>query len=219
MARKKIETELLETNFYQMSNVEQMDLNSVRRQLAKAANQRMVRLEKATSNITGNTYAFGAYDIAQDFLSESGRHRFSEAMQLDRDMYDIIREITVLQNFLSAKSSRVGGQREIEKERVTTFVKAGISKEVASSKEFYDFLNSETFERLAGKSKGRDENGRIKRTGGVLNSEDIVDIYNRASDEGATHEEIMEAFEKWQNNAAETGIKGLLKTIKSVKGE
>lgn len=214
MARKQIDTELLETNFYQMSNSDKMDLNSVRRQLAKAANQRMVRLEKATSDISGNNYAFGAYDIAQEFLSESGRHRFSEGLQLDRDMYDIIREITVLQNFLNSKSSRVGGQRAIEKQRVETFVKAGISSKTAKSKEFYDFLNSETFERLAGKVKTKDATGKVKRTGGVVNSEDLIEKYNKAADEGMKAEDIKAAFEEWQQTASKTGLKGLNKLLK-----
>lgn len=137
------------------------DLLSLRRQLAKRANQRLVRLERATSNITGENFAsYGAAEKAKLYLENRGRNRFTETLNVKWNVTGIRREIAELQNFLNAKSSTVQGQRDIERRRVETFQKGqwgdrykrtgqtgpGIS--FASNKEFYNFLNSSTFKEL-----------------------------------------------------------------------
>lgn len=141
---KKMNQKLLTTNFYEANNA---DVYKVRKQLAKVANQRMLRLERTQSKVTGESYTFGAYTIAQDFLIEQDRHRFSESIAKDRSLNAVLKEISVLQKFLTSASSSVGGMHKIEKARIETFESKGIK--FASTKEFYDFLNSASFEYLA----------------------------------------------------------------------
>lgn len=193
-----LDKQLLNTDFYHTRGAtRKYDINQVRRQLAKAANQRMRRLEKEVSPITGNTYSFGAYDIAQEYLATKDKTRFSEALGLDRDLYDIIREITVLQGFLTSKSSTVRGQRAIEQKRVQTFVSKGIPESVAASKEFYEFLSSSTFTNL---SK-------------AFSSETLVEEFDRLAEEGATGEDIMKGFQEFEAQPGRKGFKDLVNTL------
>lgn len=137
------------------------DLDALRRQLAKRANQRLVRLERASSDITGENFAsFGAAEKAKLYLENRGRRRFAETINTKMKIADVRREIAELQNFLNAKSSTVAGQRDIERRRVETFAKGewgdkfkrtgqtGTSITFATNKQFYDFLNSSTFKEL-----------------------------------------------------------------------
>lgn len=134
------------------------ELKSLATKLSKRANQRMLRLERAKSVVTGESYSdYGAYrEYAQDALSP-GRARFETNYSQWSDV-DIRRRIAKLNTFLNAKSSTVAGQREIEYKRISTFESGkwgggrysdDLAKTrklgVATNKEFYDFLNSQTF--------------------------------------------------------------------------
>ena len=117
------------------------ELAKIRRTLAKRANQRLVRLERATSFVTGESYAsYGAASYAYDYLEKIGKKRFNENLSYTDNFTTLRREILILQKFLNAPSSTVEGQRKIEEYRIKTFEKKKIK--FASNKEFYDFLNS-----------------------------------------------------------------------------
>lgn len=156
--RRKNEEEL---NFYG-TPISVDTLEIVRRRLAKRTNQRLVRLERSVSNISGEAYHIGAYDLAQEYLREQKntdkkRLRFSEKLS-QRNAEDfgseteyrqfLLDEIAQLQSFLVSKSSTVGGNRAIEAKRVKTFKEAGISGEVATSKSFYNFITSAAYKFL-----------------------------------------------------------------------
>ena len=187
--------ELINLDFYHTKKKDLPDIYQARRQLAKVANQRMVRLERAVSEISGNKYTFGAYEIAQDYLEATrptkitGAYRFSENLkQANKSTEDILHEIAVLQSFLASKSSRVGGQKEIEKERMETFKSMGVT-EVSSLKEFYDFLNSQTFEYL--KKHGYD-------------SDDLVEMYEKSYEDGEKPSEIQKKFDEFLESGAKS---------------
>lgn len=142
------------------------ELQQIRRKLAKTANQRIVRLERAESLVTGDTLAnFGAIENVNDYLKKQGKEgklRFSERQHVAMSSRELKREISELQNFLHAKSSTVAGSHRIEKLRIETFNKKGIT--FASNKEFYDFLNSDVYQKaIAG-----------------FDSHTIVDVYDKA---------------------------------------
>lgn len=156
------------------------ELQRMRRTLAKRANQRIVRLERGESKITGEKWnTFGAVLDAYDYLNKQkeGRKRFRESKNAMTDAQDLKREITVLQGFLGRKSSLVSGMKEIEQKRLSSFEsgkwglnwkKKGILNKplhFTSNKEFYDFLNSETFKGLVS-------------TG--FTSEQIIELYDSA---------------------------------------
>lgn len=186
-----------------------MELNQIRRTLAKQANQRLVRLERAKSTVTGESFAsYGAAQVySGEYLKKRGRRRFSEVLQpKGYNVNDLRREITVLQAFLNAKTSTVKGQREVERARIETFEKgkwgrSGKNRHIkfASNKEFYDFLNSETF------------NGLI-RSG--FTSEQIVDLYDQArsrqkGDADATVDAMQNALDQFRAGTAKTSYKNL----------
>lgn len=160
------------------------ELQDVRRALAKQANQRLLRLERAESK-TGGNYAFGAYDVVKEYMSATGQlpegdkpMRFKERKGALDETSELRREIAALQNFLNAKSSTVKGMREIENIRLEQFEKKGFK--FGDTKEFYTFMNSNVMEEL--KKQGFD-------------SEQIIERYDEAR-EKVGHDRAMEALQK-----------------------
>ena len=210
MARKLQESANLDVwrNSYSLD-----DLKAVRRQLAKAANQRMLRLERSKSDITGESFAFGAYDIAKDYLDAKGRNRFRESKNVaNMDLWELKREINVLQGFINSKSSRVGGMKEIERQRVSAFESKGIK--FADTKEFYDFLNSNSFMYLTGNQKKKD--GSYGPT--VIDSNTIIDMYNTYREKGLTPEQLQQALDDFRHAKGRKSQKRLVNTFKKLAG-
>lgn len=180
------------------------ELQSVRRQLAKVMNQRMVRLEQSKSDITGESYTFGAYDIMSDYLSGKDRNRFSEVLKpSNMTKSDIQKEIRALQGFEEMKSSRVGGMKEIERARIKTFTGGdmNISEEVVKSKDFYDFLNSATYEELTRS----------------FDSETLIEEYSKAAERGATKKQIVKALNDYSKRSKRVSVKGIQKQLGAIK--
>ena len=196
-------------------NVSMDELLQIRRQLAKVLNQRMVRLENTKSPITGEAYTFGAYDLMQDYLTDHGKtgdkKRFTEKLNVNigkdpekiMDKAAIQKEIREMQGFEDMISSRISGMHAIENQRVKTFEtsvedgRAALSHETVTNKEFYDFLNSATYEEL---SKSLDSN-------------DIVELYDRASGEGLSQDEITKAIITYSKRARKISVKGLERSL------
>lgn len=156
------------------------ELQRMRRALAKRANQRIVRLERGQSAVTGEKWnTFGAVIDVYKYLNDQqeGRKRFKEQENALGDYNQLRREITVLQGFLGRKTSLVSGMMDIEKKRINTFEsgkwgtayrKNGTPTrpiKFANNKEFYDFLNSETFKGLVASG---------------FTSEQIIEEYDKA---------------------------------------
>lgn len=183
------------------------DLQRIRRQLAKVMNQRMVRLENTISPVSGEAYTFGSYDKMQSYLTKRGRapiqgtdiRRFSELLDPKMSVRELRKEIRILQGFEGHVSSQVKGMKQIERKRIATFAKKGIDVKVAGSKEFYDFLNSKTFEKM----------------GSVFDSDQLVEEYNRTAGQGLPPEEILEAFNAYLQNSHKMSLKGLRRKLKA----
>lgn len=172
------------------------ELQAYRRKLAKRANQRLVRLERAKSSVSGESLSgIGASEQAYAYLGgqKKGKRRFTERLDSGLSDFALKREIAVLQGFLSGKSSLVSGMREIEEKRVKTFEsgKWGSASytdgerrklKFADTKEFYDFFHSDTYRNLS--SQG-------------FTSEQIVEAYDAARETGkGADEEAMAALER-----------------------
>lgn len=199
------------------------ELQRMRRALAKRANQRIVRLERGQSKVTGEKWnTFGAVTEVYDYLNrqKEGRTRFRETKNALTDFQALRREITVLQGFLGRKSSLVSGMKEIEYKRINTFEtgkwgtkwkKTGIPNKplhFASNKEFYDFLNSETFKGLVS-------------TG--FTSEQLVELYDSArvslgeeAEADAVSNAMADALEEYRNKG-NASLKDLRKKMRSIK--
>lgn len=180
MARKP---DYLQTTNYWNVTASREALQAVRRKLAKRANQRLVRLERSVSPISGEAYHVGAYDIAQAELGE--RRRYSEKLDYLTDITELKKEIGQLQAFLNAKSSTVSGNRAIEKKRIETLTNLGrdeeghvvISLETATSKGFYDFISSKAYIYLSEKQ---------------VDSEGLQEIYDYYTEKkGLSYEDVQ----------------------------
>lgn len=187
-------------------------LQQMRRKLAKRANQRIVRLERAESLVSGESLAnFGAIEKVNQYLQKQGKEgklRFSERQHVAMSSRELKREISELQNFLNAKTSTVSGAHKIERLRIDTFKKKGI--EFASNKEFYDFLNSDVYQKAI--------------TG--FDSSTIVDVYdkakkvtNKSGEEVYNDDKIKEVILDYISGE-KTSVKGLYEKfgLKPTKG-
>ena len=151
-------------------------LQEIRRKLAKRANNSLRDLARNSSPITGEVYnSYGAAVDALDYLKARNRRYFSESLTLTENRTVLKAEIQRLQYFLTRPSHTVKGQREIEQKRIATFEKKGIH--FASSKEFYQFLSSETFQSLR----------KLQ-----YSSEQLIEDYERAREQGMTNDQVME---------------------------
>lgn len=193
----------LEVDAYR-GGLSEKELRSLRRSLAKTANQRIVRLERASSKITGEKYSeYGAIDLVREYLGD--RRRYSESANYG-DISRVRRDIYSLQTFLASKSSTVQGQREIEMNRVKKFTSGDWGRgnrsaiASASNKDFYDFLKSNTFKELTK----------------IFTSEQIVEYYDSlrtANDGQETMEKFEEAFTAFQNEQVSVNLKNLSKIL------
>lgn len=179
-------------------DVSMEDLQRIRRQLAKVMNQRMVRLEQAKSPVSGEAYTFGAYEKMQDYLDAKGRHRFSELKDPHMTAAQLKKEIKVLQGFEETPSSRVAGMRQIEKKRISAFTDKGMDPATVSNKDFYDFLNGQTFERISR----------------IIDSDRIIEEYNRVSKEGASMNDIVKALDDYMDKAKRVSVKGIRQKLR-----
>lgn len=185
-------------------------MQEIRRTLAKRANQRMVRLERGKSMVTGESLNFGAIENARDYLGS--RKRFSESLNYLDDVNALRHEISALQGFLTSKTSTIAGQREIERNRISSFEKGewgvlwhtqGIRQKpisFASNKEFYDFLKSGTFQ------------GLVKAG---IDSDKLVEIFETARQQskekdGEIRSKMQDALDEFRSKG-NANLKDLLK--------
>lgn len=171
-------------------------LQEIRRKLAKRANNSLRDLARNSSPITGEVYnSYGAAVDALDYLKARNRRYFSESLTLTENRTVLKAEIQRLQYFLTRPSHTVKGQREIEQKRIETFEKKGIH--FASNKEFYQFLNSNTFQSLR----------KLQ-----YSSEQLIEDYERAREQGMTNDQVMEKL----SNALDAFRKGEKVTQKNL---
>lgn len=169
------------------------DIYAERRKLAKRANQRLLRLERAGK-------ARFAYDSARAFIEniygeKQGKVRFSESLQKSRTKRSIQHEINVLNEFLSMPTSTVKGQEKLKNKSFDTLVKNFAKRHeddgrtldlstVGKREDLVRFLESEAFKHLAEKK-------------GV--SDIMLDIYERWADLGKDIDELIDAYDDYAN--------------------
>lgn len=162
------------------------ELEARRAQLAKVANSRILALERAKSSMTLESfYNAPHFDVVREYISNNttGGRRFSESKTYKKSDFKLKQEITVLEEFLKMQSSTVGGSRRREEKIKEKFREKEVSEDIVQSPEFWRFLNSETFKNLVSET---------------LDSEDIIDIIERASDDGQSIEQIVNTFNNWK---------------------
>ena len=184
-------------DYQDLSKMLQRELSQTRRKLAKRANQRLLRLERSESPVTGEAYHAGAYDIALDYLRTIGREkRFSESINYTKtineetgetayNIYRLKREILELDTFLHSKTSTVSGNKTAEQKRIETFAgeKFGLSRETVASKGFYDFLQSNAYDYFLQSS---------------FTSEQLMDVYDIYRASGASNLKIRKGIAQYK---------------------
>jgi hypothetical protein len=190
------------TNFNPWQSHSIQELQQVRRAAAKAANQRMVRLERGKSLVSGESLdRYGSVVLTKEYLKNQGRNRFSETeIQKGWTANDYKREISELQSFLNSKTSTVRGQHHAEAARIETFEGKGIK--FASNKQFYDFINSDVYLKI------------LK----AADSDVLQEIYEKARDKKSdgkaifSHDDVLNALDEYiKNNSEDVSIKGMMK--------
>lgn len=209
-----------ELNFFSTS-ISAETLEVVRRRLAKRANQRLVRLERSESKVSGEAYHIGAYDLAQEYLREQKntdkkRLRWSENLS-QRNAEDfstteeyrqwLLEDIANLQSFLTAKSSTVKGNREIEQKRIDTFTNKehGLSAATVSQKGFYDWITSSAYKFLDARTISSDK------------LQDLFDYYVDPEKSRAItaedFQQVADEYEAWLNEEGNEHKKVKLKDL------
>lgn len=116
------------------------DLRPIVRRAAKAANMRLIRLER--QNKTG-----GAYKIAQKRLAAHNQRRFKE--RTDKlDLAALRLEYAQLRDFLAAKTSTIGGYKEVIDKRYNTAKARGFKGTLTEFNELSERLWTEKIEKI-----------------------------------------------------------------------
>lgn len=109
MIKEKTWADYTLSNF---SRATRTELQTAVRKAAKAANQRLLRLER-------HDQTRGAYQLAQKYFKDTGRCRFKE--RPNKLTYnELQKEYKALRSFLSAKGSTIQGAMKIDKKRFET---------------------------------------------------------------------------------------------------
>lgn len=161
-----------------------VQLEDLRVRLAKRANQRIVRLERRKASTGEYLSEFSPAQYAYEQIKKTktaenkpitGKLRFKEGKRPLGDAQSRM-EVYAMQSFLSMETSKAGKAARYVSKTEQTFKERGIA--AAGYKSFYNFLNSAAFASLKGD----------------LNSNDIVDLYNKAHDEGNSFKKIDAAI-------------------------
>lgn len=143
--------------------------------LAKRANQRIRRLEKAQ-------YTPYAYNRVMESLRGRGKMRFSETWKMYDSEEDFQSAMSTLRQFLKAKESKVGYVAEKQRNFAANAAKAmGINVE-GREDDWYDFLSSQRYREL---SRYMDSSQIIEETDAMFN-------------EGKSAAEVNDAWDAWK---------------------
>lgn len=160
------------------SDSEMRQLQETRRRLAKRANSRLLRLERAGLDTTH------VYKTTMNYLLDDGKMRFSERRNVD--IYTLKSDLAELGTFLNAKTSTVGGYRKYERQvRKTLKEEYGIDS--GEFDDFIAFMSSES----------------AKRSLNQVSSEFLVEFFDTASDEGVSIEQLKDALREYNEGKIE----------------
>ena len=157
--------------------------------LAKVANQRLSRLEKAG-------FTRYAYDRAISYTeSEFGMTRFTTSREKLADIADLQINIQEMSKFIDSAASTVSGNRAIDLSIVNTFRDKGVNIPAGKENEFLDLIASDEFEMLkkAHVDSGVAVNDMIELTSNYGASiEDIYIAWSKTVDEMRTYDQALE---------------------------
>lgn len=184
-------------------------VEDLRRKLAKRANQRLVRLERRKASTGESLAELGIAQYAYESIKEiqasegkapkQGKLRFRESKRPLTDTASRM-ELYRLQSFLANETSKAGKAARYVSRTEQTFKERGIS--AANFKSFYNFLNSAAFANLKQE----------------LNSNEIVDLYNKAHEEGVSFKALDKAIADYIAELEDTQKEASLKDLAEAMG-
>lgn len=156
--------------------------------LAKRANQRFRDIEGKSK-----LHSF-AVDKAKHYLMDTyGRTTFKQTKNLRG--IELKENLKKLQEFYESKTSTAKGIKEVQKKREKALTETltpedkkkfkKMMKDTDRKAEFYEFLRTRQFEHLRKN---------------YVDSNQLIEDFTKASDEGFTIEEIMQQYEAFQNS-------------------
>lgn len=156
--------------------------------LAKRANQRFRDIEGKSK-----LHSF-AVDKAKQYLMDTyGRDTFKQTKNLRG--IELKENLKKLQEFYESKTSTAKGIKEVQKKREKALTETlppedkkkfkKMMKDTDRKSEFYEFLRTRQFEHLRKN---------------YVDSNQLIEDFTKASDEGFTIEEIMQQYEAFQNS-------------------
>lgn len=162
------------------ANLKKSELISLRNELAKETNLRLLSLEKAD-------FAYGAYDLALNFLHKVYRRkeRFSTGKGKHETKAFLKRQIVEMQYFLTRESSTVEGQLAI-KSRIKETLERNLGLEISEDKDFFDFLSSSQYKNIVNRGISSEQLQKFF----VRNYKGTKDSWN----------EIMDALKDFEEN-------------------
>lgn len=151
------------------------ELAAYRRSLAKAANQRIIRLERAGISAKGSALEGYAYK----YLRRVGRERFSERKSFLGNRNQEYAEIANLERFLNAETSTVVGVRAVQKRIAKTFQDKGVDLSLNQIQTIMEYRF-----------------GYLMRT---LGSDVVIAIMRAAGDQNISPEQLRERLDSVLN--------------------
>jgi hypothetical protein len=143
--------------------------------LAKRANQRFRDIENKAG------LQSGAVHKAKEYLNENyNRETFKQSKKLTG--VELKENLKALEKFYNSKTATAKGVRQVQKQHIDIFKTKGV--EIKDTKKFFQFLSSQQFKTL---SKYAD-------------SDQIIEDFTKAIDEGFSIDDIMEGYEDFLNS-------------------
>lgn len=164
---------VIDTNL--VNNLSENNLNNELRRLTKIANSRIERLEKEQARTNREIHSL---EKVKGMLN--GKTRFYTGTKYTKKQ--AIETLHKLEKFLNYRTSTITGLHNLDDEKIQYFEEITGVK-IKSRKDFWDFLSSEQFKNM---SKYADSN-------------QIVEDFVQAMDEGFSLDEIAKTYNEFEN--------------------
>lgn len=151
------------------------------RRRAKGANRRLENLKKF-SRRTGRDLSSSAYGRTKSDLKRLRSSIFGQNLE-NKSARSLARELMTLDKFLNSETSTIKGITELDKKLVRTLnTSTGLDIRYSEAGKFFNFINNKLVQDLASLSS----------------AQTFQDVLN-AIREGATEEDLREAYEKYES--------------------
>lgn len=139
-----------------------MNIKTFKAYGSKYSDDKLLEIQKRLESMVERTHGAIERESAKDWrLGETSQHQLYKEYKktgfTNKNRLETINNINKLQQMLANKGGTLKGTKEIVKNREAYFINKAMedgidkrrAKEIAKSKDFYDFLHSDTYEKIA----------------------------------------------------------------------